>query len=168
MKLLFDRLSRLVDFIAASLLAAIFVIFLLQIISRYVFNSPIGWTLELINTFWLWLIFIGAAFVVRERDHVEFDMLYLAAPRKVRIVFALISAGAIAIAMLWALPATWDWVSFLSRRKNLLGIPMSWVVFVYIVFMVGTTLRYGLHFGQTWRNGPPDHEHELVDEGKTR
>ena len=41
--------------VAVGLLAVMFLSFMLQIVSRYVFKSPIGWTLELCLTMWLWL-----------------------------------------------------------------------------------------------------------------
>jgi hypothetical protein len=38
--------------------------------------SRYGWTLELCLALWVWIVFWGAAFVVRERDHVTFDVIY--------------------------------------------------------------------------------------------
>ena len=37
---------------------------------------PFGWTLELCLILWVWLVFFGCAFVVRQRDQVTFDVLY--------------------------------------------------------------------------------------------
>jgi C4-dicarboxylate transporter DctQ subunit len=35
-----------------------------------------GWTLEFCLLLWVWMIFAGCAFVVRDEDHVTFDVLY--------------------------------------------------------------------------------------------
>jgi TRAP-type C4-dicarboxylate transport system permease small subunit len=93
MKTISKWVSRMTDAIAATLLAAIFLVFLLQIASRYLPKivtyldlgwipafaaiQPLGWTLELIGILWVWVIFFSCAFVVREQDHVKFDIIYL-------------------------------------------------------------------------------------------
>ena len=56
--------------------AAMFLSFILQIVSRYVFNHPLGWTEEVSVLCWIWRVLWGAAFVLRERDEVRFDIIY--------------------------------------------------------------------------------------------
>ena len=60
-------LRRRAEDVAVALLAAMFVAFIIQIVFRYLFNFPIGWTSELTVTTWLWIVLWGAAFVLRER-----------------------------------------------------------------------------------------------------
>lgn len=161
--------SRVTETIAAGMLAAIFLIFLLQIALRYLF-TPAGWTLELIGILWVWVIFFSCAFIVRERDHVKFDILYLAAPRRVRQVLAMIAAVAIVIAMLFSLLPTWDYIEWMKIRKTatvrnpLSGnkIPLRDVFSIYIVFMLAVAARYAWLFFDVARNGPPKTELELV------
>ena len=123
MKSVFRWVSRISDAIAAALLAAIFFIFLLQIGSRYspkiigyfgwaeTFPAlgtiqPLGWTLELIAILWVWVIFFSCAFVVREWDHVKFDIIYLAVSRRSAGRFLrLCQPTAIVAGMLYALLA---------------------------------------------------------------
>ena len=88
--------SRLAAAISGGMLAAIFGIFLLQIVLRYFF-TPAGWTLELIGILWVWVIFFACAFAVREADHVKFDIIYLSVGKRTRRIFALISAAALVI-----------------------------------------------------------------------
>ena len=42
--------------VAVGLLTALFVFFIVQIVSRYVFNRPLGWTTEACLLSWLWLV----------------------------------------------------------------------------------------------------------------
>ena len=58
------------------LLAAMFLAFIVQIVFRYLFNFPIGWTSELTVITWLWLVLWGAAFVVTEAEEIRFDLIY--------------------------------------------------------------------------------------------
>lgn len=140
------------DDVAVALLTAMFLAFILQITARYVFNTPLEWTLEVCLTLWLWTVFWASAFCMRNEDHIRFDMLYLAMGRRLRRVSAALAALAIIAAMLLALPGTWDFVSFLQIKKSAsLRIPLFYVFSIYIVFMLATTLAYGWRLWQIIR-----------------
>ena len=97
MKVISKWFSRSTEFIAAMMLAAIFFTFLVQIFTRYSAKiawlmpippisawmsslQPLGWTVNLISLLWVWVVFFGCSFIVRERDHVTFDILYFLNP----------------------------------------------------------------------------------------
>ncbi len=161
--------TRGVEFIAAAMLAAMFLTFLIQIFSRYVLLQPFGWTLELCLILWVWIVFFGCAFMVRERDHVTFDIFYLAAPRRIRQILALMAAAAIIIGMGWALLPTWDYIDWMKIRKTATvenpftgnKIPMRTIFSIYAIFMVALIARYAWRFVDVLRNGPPDEDHEI-------
>lgn len=138
--------------VAALLLAAMFLAFILQITSRYVFNAPIEWTQELCLTLWLWTVFWGSAFCLRDEEHIRFDMLYNAVGRRTRRVFAALSAAAIVLAFLAALPGTWSFVSFLTIKKSpSMRIPMAYIFSIYLIFMVAVVVLYGRRLVQILR-----------------
>ncbi len=161
--------SRLTEAIAGGMLAAIFLIFLLQILLRYFF-TPAGWTLELIGILWVWVIFFSCAFIVRERDHVKFDIIYLSVPMRVRQVFAMLAAAAIVVGMLYSFLPTWDYIDWMKIRKTATvrnpfsgeKIPLRTVFTIYAVFMLVVAARYGWLFFDIMRNGPPKTELEMV------
>ncbi len=154
--------NRGTEFIAAAMLAAMFLTFVLQIFSRYVLLEPFGWTLELCLALWVWIVFWGNAFIVRERDHVSFDILYLAVPRKARQILALVSAAAIVVAMAWSFLPTWDYIDFLKIKKSAtLKIPMRTIFAIYGIFMIAVALRYAWRFVRILRDGPPDEAHAI-------
>lgn len=133
------------DNVAVILLTVMFLAFVLQIVSRYVFDSPIGWTLELCLTTWLWVVFWGSAFCLDDRDHVRFDIVYLAGSARVRRGFALVSALAIVVGFAAALPATIDYITFYKIKKSaVLHIRLDYVFSVYAVFAVAVIVRYAL------------------------
>lgn len=183
--------SRIADGIAATMLAAIFLTFLLQIATRYapriVSNlglaewwpwlatiAPLGWTLELIGILWVWVIFFSCAFVVREYDQVRFDILYLAMPRKIRAAFAIIGALIIAAVMLYAFLPTWDYIDWMKMRRTstvrnpLSGekIPLRTIFSVYAVFMLAVAARYLWLIIDVIRNGPTKTELEVALEAQ--
>ena len=141
------------DDVAVALLTAMFVAFVLQITARYVVNYPLPWTLELSLTMWLWTAFWGSALCLRNKDHIAFDMIYNHVRPGVRRVFGAISALAIIVAMLASLPATWDWVSFLTIKKSAtLRIPLAYVFSLFLLFMLGTIVIYTLRLRKILRN----------------
>jgi TRAP-type C4-dicarboxylate transport system permease small subunit len=100
--------------------------------------------LEACLTLWLWTVFWGSAFCLRNEDHIRFDMIYLMMGKRVRRVLAGLSALAIMAAMVFALPGTWDFVSFLQIKKSAsLRIPLFYIFSIYIVFMLATIVAYG-------------------------
>ncbi|MCK7612684.1 TRAP transporter small permease [Roseibium sediminicola] len=148
--------------IAALMLGAMFLTFLLQIFSRYVMAQPFGWTLELCLVLWVWIVFFGNAFIVRERDHVSFDILYLAVPKGPRKVMAMVSALAIASALAWSFLPTWDWIDFLKIKKSAtLKIPMRTIYSIYAIFLAVVVLRYAWSFFHVLRHGAPADAHEI-------
>ncbi|MCC2688884.1 MAG: Tripartite ATP-independent periplasmic transporter DctQ component [Rhizobiaceae bacterium] len=149
--------------VAAGILAAMFLSFMLQIVSRYVFNSPIGWTLEVCLTTWLWLVLWTAAFNLKDVDHVRFDMVYMAGNRRLRRIFALISAIAIVVGFVAALPATLDYITFYKIKKSAtLRIRLDVVFSVYAVFALAVITRYALRAWYLVRGGDPDSEARSV------
>ena len=163
-------LTRGCEFIAAMILAAIFIIFLLQIFARFTSKiawlmpieqlsnwmltvEPIGWTINLISLLWVWLIFFGCSFVVRERDHVTFDILYLALPDHLRRIAIFVISLIMIFALLWSFLPTWDSI-FGSRLMDLKKIqtlrmpitgdkiPIKWLFASYITLMIVVILRY--------------------------
>ena len=136
-------LQRRADDVGVIMLSLMFLAFVVQITARYVFNYPLGWTLELCLTMWLWTVFWGASFSLRNEDHVRFDMIYLNVSPKAKRWLAAIAAIAIVVTMLVALPRTYDFISFLKIKKSgTLRIPLMYVFSVYLVFMVATIAIY--------------------------
>ena len=159
-------ITRVAEPILAAMLAAMFATFLIQIFSRYVMLQPFGWTLELCLILWIWVVFLGCAFIVRPRDHVVFDIIYLSAPMRIRRILALISAAAIAIGMIYAIVPTWDYVDFMRMRRTATvenpftgaKIPLRTIFFVYMIFLVAVSVRAVVSLWTIWRHGPPETE----------
>ncbi|MES2687724.1 MAG: TRAP transporter small permease [Pseudomonadota bacterium] len=135
-------LHRFAEAVAAGLLAIIFVAFLVQIVMRYVFNAPVGWTTELSLAAWLWLVLWGAAFVLKDDEEIRIDLLTArAGPRTRRVVGALV-ALAIIVLFGMSLPGAWSYVTFMKVEKSsYLGVRMDITYSIYIVFVVAVILR---------------------------
>ncbi len=144
MQRLLKRLQQGADGVAAAMLAAMFILFLVQIVSRYILNLSLGWTIEACLTLWLWIVFWGCAFCLRPSDHIRFDILYLSVNRPTQRIFSAVAALAIVIAFVISFLPTYDYVEFYKiKRSATLRIPLSYVFSIYMVFMVMIILRYG-------------------------
>lgn len=163
-------LRRRADNVAVALLTAMFATFIVQIVSRYVLNAPVGWTVEVCLTAWLWVVFWNAAFCLDDRDHVKFDILYQAASPRVRRVLAIVSAVGIIVGLLASLPATFDYVTFYKIKKSAtLHLRMDYVFSIYGAFAVAVILRYLWRIVRILRGRSPDEAepgHDALIEGE--
>jgi TRAP-type C4-dicarboxylate transport system permease small subunit len=143
--------------VAAIVFAAMFLSFMIQIVSRYILNDPYGWTIEASLIAWLWIVFWCSAFLLNNRDHVRFDVLYGWVRPGVRRVFALISVVCIVLAFAVSLRANIDFVTFMKiERSGTLLIRLDYIFSVYIVFAVAVLVRYTLYAYWILRGRDPD------------
>lgn len=136
-------LYRRAENVLAAMLAAMFGAFILQIIFRYLLNMPIGWTNEISVVLWIWIVLWGAAFVVREEEEIRFDLLYASVGANTRRIMFLIAAMCLITLYSIALPATYDYVTFMKvERTAYLKIRFDWLFSIYLVFVVAVIVRY--------------------------
>ena len=134
-----------------------FLCFILQIVARYVFNYPLGWTDEVSVLCWIWCTLWGAVFVLRERDEVRFDIIYSNASEKSRRVFTIITGIATVFLFAIALPAVVAYVTFLKvERSAYLGIRLDYLYSIYVLFSVGVIIRYATLTWRAIRGHAPD------------
>ena len=136
-------LGRRAENVAAGLLAVMFAAFIVQIVFRYFFNFPIGWTSELSVITWLWLVLWGAAFVVKEREEIRIDLIYGAVGPRTRRMMGIITGLAIVVLYAVSVPASYKYVSFMKIEKtSYLKVPFDWLFSIYILFLLAVIVRY--------------------------
>jgi len=136
-------LRRWAEHVAAAMLAVMFAAFIVQIVFRYAFNFPIGWTSELTVTTWLWVVLWGAAFVLREREEIRFDLIYAAVGRRVRRGFAIVTAVALIALYGLSLPASVDYVAFMKVQYTpYLHIRNDHLYSIFVIFAVAVIACY--------------------------
>ncbi|KGF70323.1 hypothetical protein LL06_05995 [Hoeflea sp. BAL378] len=173
MKVLAKWLLRVGEAVAALMMAAMFLTFILQIAVRYSAKldwlgkafpllepSRYGWTLEFCLALWVWIVFWGAAFVVRERDHVTFDIVYGHVHPRLRRWFAILGGSAVCIGLLWSVEPTWSKFFILRLKKTatlgpVLGdwVRMRDIYSIYVVFLIVVAARYGWRALDAFRHG---------------
>jgi TRAP-type C4-dicarboxylate transport system permease small subunit len=151
------RIRALAAVVTTLLFAAIFLIFLFAIFMRYVMQQPVAWADELNIILLLWVMFIAGALVLRDNEHVAFDVAWNAAPPAGRRAMGIVSAVAFGGLFLAALPGTWSYITFLWReRTTVLEWRLDWVYACYLVFFIAVIIRFGARLigliGPGWRN----------------
>ncbi len=130
------------DVVGGLLYSALFLVFVVQVIARFGFNQPLAWTDEMAVVLYIWVILWAAAFMVPEREHVVFDLVYHMASQRVRRYMRI--AGHLMIGGLsaWALPASWDYIHFMAREGTpVLNLSFMWVFLPFALLLVSLIAR---------------------------
>ena len=150
------KLYRGAELIAAASFALMFSAFMIQIVSRYVFDAPVSWSLEICSIGYIWIVFWTCDILLNERQHIIFDVLYVKFPPRWRRVVGILNTATLGIIFLAALPTTLEYIHFLARRKTMiLRLPFDVVYSCFAIFMIavviGAALRLRRLFGKSWQ-----------------
>ena len=136
-------MRRRAENVVAGLLGVMFVAFIIQIVFRYFFNFPIGWTSELSVVTWLYMVLLGSAFWLKETEEVRFDLISGKLGPRGRRAIGLIVAIVAVVLFGMALPATLKYVAFMKvESSSYLKIRLDVLYSVYVVFAVAIIVRY--------------------------
>lgn len=70
-----NRIDQAVRLLLICLMSIIVLDVLLQVISRYLFQSPLGFTDELAGFLLIWVGLLGAAYATGEKQHLAIDLI---------------------------------------------------------------------------------------------
>ena len=135
-------LQRGANAIGGSLFLLLFIVFIIQIAARFLFNKPLPWSDEAAVILYIWVILWAAAFVLPEREHVVFDLVWNSAGRRARQAMRIAGHSLIGGLALAGLPASWDYVHFMAREGTpVLDVPLMWVYLPFVLLMVALVAR---------------------------
>ncbi len=120
----------------------LFIVFVIQVTARFGLNKPLAWTDEMAVILYVWIILWAAAFVVPEREHVAFDLLWNSAGHRIRQAMKMVGNLLVGTLAVCAIPATWDYVTFMKREGTpVLGVPFMWVFLPFVFLLVALVVR---------------------------
>src|SRR6185295_2819500 len=91
------KLKRGAELAAAAMFAAMFGAFMIQIVSRYVFNAPVSWSLEICSITYVWVVFWSCNLLLGERQHIVFDVLYRKFPPRWQRIVAVVNTATLGL-----------------------------------------------------------------------
>lgn len=121
-----------------ALLAAIFVILILQITFRYLLNAPLVWTEELARYLYIWACYLGAAVALRRGNHIVIALVHERLPRRLG---GLVTLGTQALALLFLGAVAVLGVQLMARTHTIeaITLPIPWSA-IYAAAPVGATI----------------------------
>ena len=142
MKCWFQKSANVVG---GGLFLTLFIVFVVQVTARFGFNKPMAWTDEAAVILYVWVILWAAAFVVPEREHVVFDLLWNSVSQRARQVMQIVGNLMIGGLALYSIPASWDYVHFMAREGTpVLGVSFMWVFMPFVLLLAALVVRSAL------------------------
>lgn len=114
-----------------------FSVFVIQIVARYVFNSPVQWAYEVTVMGYLWMVVLGACYAYRDRSHVTFTLIYDKLPVKGKAVCAFLGNLLMAVAFAVMFMPVCKMIGQMKIQvTSVLKIGLNIVYSPFIVFMI--------------------------------
>lgn len=129
---LFSQVQRAIDaavrWLIIALMGVMTVTVSLQILFRYVFNVPLGWSEEAARFAFVWVAFFGASALLRTREHINVTVFTDRFPARLRTACVLVANLCGLVCIYFFLVGGID----LTRNEwnqlaPALEIPMGWV-----------------------------------------
>lgn len=134
------------DWAAKIIMVNMLIVITLQIVMRYVFNSPLKWSEELARFSYGWFCLFGVSLVTYDRTHLRMTFLVDRFPRKIQNI---LEVFALLIMLVFSILITWSTMELPGVQGNIraysLGIPF-YILHLAIIPGFGiSALHIGYH-----------------------
>lgn len=107
-----DIINKYLAYIATSIIVLLTPLTCYAVFMRYFFSNPPGWDIEVTEYMLLFIAFLGAAWILKERRHVSVDLIYEQLnPKGKQILDIIVSimGAIICLTLTWySVASTWD------------------------------------------------------------
>ena len=146
LNLFFDHLINLMAFLGGILLALVILVVTVAVVSRYFFNRPIGWSIEICEYALVCITFLIAAWVLRGEGHVRMDLvLNWLNPKAQAAMNSITSSVSTAVCLcltLFGIKVSWDLFQNDYFTPTILMLPK----FIFIAVMAFGCLVLSIQF----------------------
>ena len=125
-------LDRALKYVLTLLLIILTVSVFLQVLIRFVFKYPLPWTEEVSRIAFVYSIFVGATIAVREKTHLNIDVLLIVLPKGTARVITVLGLILVGIFLGFV---TWEGIA-LVRETGVQMTPVMQVPFRYLYLIV--------------------------------
>ena len=147
-------------YIPVAAFLIMFVVFVVEIAARYLFNKPLAWAYEVTVMCYLWLVIFGACFAYRDRSHVTFTLIYDKLGVKGKAVCAFLGNLLMFIAFAAMLVPS---IRFISQMKMQvtsvfkIGLNIVYLPFIPFMFIMIAYFLYDMYVEVMAFLGSPKH-----------
>lgn len=158
---LLRQLETVVDWVAIALFSIMFVLIVVQIVLRSIFNAPLIWSEELARYIFVWVSFLGWIIASRRRSHLGVDIILNALPRAAQRALNILIAAA---TLVFAGVMFWTGLAIVERNSDIETVTLFFSFgVVYVIVPVAALLIavYAIRDAvDAWRSGRISH-HEV-------
>lgn len=157
--------------IPAILFSAVFVMYLIMIVYRYVLNKAVFEINELCQVLYVASALLGASYSGRTDSHVIFPLLYDRLSARVQKALRMISnvVTVVLLTVMWY-PCLENAIWMHRKKTEVLDIPFSWLYGLWILFMTLSIFYCIYHFVKDCRTPTMKENalHEVLEEAEEK
>jgi TRAP-type C4-dicarboxylate transport system permease small subunit len=125
-------LDRLLRGVLATLVGVLTASVFLQVLVRFVFKYPLPWTEEISRLAFVYSIFVGATVAVREKAHINVDVVLVALPPRAARVVRAFGTGLVAVFLAFVI---WQGIVFV-RATGIQMTPVLQIPFRHLYVII--------------------------------
>ncbi len=125
-------LDRLLKYLLTFLIGLLTVSVFLQVLIRFVFKYPLPWTEEVSRIAFVYSIFVGAAIAVRQKAHLNVDVVLVILPAGLARALKLVGAVLVGVFLVYM---TWQGIVFV-RATGVQVTPVMQIPFRYLYLIL--------------------------------
>ena len=142
MKGFFCFVNKLDDYFLNFSVALMGLVLFLQIVMRYIFNSPLIWSEELARYLFIWMAFIGVGYGIKYDLHIKMEAFLAIFPSNVqKVIIILTEVVTIVFMGIVLMPGIQFAIHTGHVPSSAMGIPMYLVYFAFPVGMILGMIR---------------------------
>lgn len=129
-----DGVEKVLKWISGILLVVFTVLTLIQVISRYLFNSPLSWSEQVARYLFIWMLMLYMPVIMRHGNNLGFDLIISRFSKEAQNIFWIVCEALIgSFAALYCLYSVQLCIKFSRKKLVGLGIKANWVYSAQIV-----------------------------------
>lgn len=132
---------RLEEYLLILLSSFTVIVIFSQVVMRYVMQNSLVWSEEIARYAFIWMIYIGVSYAIKQDKHIRTDALTLLFKDKGKIILAIIGNVLFLIFAIVLTVYGFEIVTRITRMSPALEIPLSWVYAAPVVGLGLSVIR---------------------------
>jgi TRAP-type C4-dicarboxylate transport system permease small subunit len=137
-----DRVvDKVVILLSNLIFVALFLVVLLQIISRYLMYRPFIWTEEMARSLYVWLVFFGSSVLIKNYEHITVDIILSRLSDYKKVIFEIFIDILLIIFFIYVFLGG---LKMMGTTKNVIlpSLPMLSMSDIYLSIVVGSICSF--------------------------